>query len=452
MTTTKDDLNTLISYMEMFTDHEVEFLLKIAVECKLINKDDGLDDFYKAFDSAIDDDQKAEIFRALANIAMGVERPKLAGEFLIRAGKSAKSDDIRTKVGIEIANYHTGLKQYSKATDAIDDAMKGAETKELKAGVLGAKAALNYTRGDYEGAISLFDKAAIIYKNKKANKEISEVHQAVGDAYFEMGNIESALASYREAYRFAQKTKGEISLYDLSFKLGELNMLSNKITPAITYFEDCLKDKTDPLLTIRSLRNLASCYAIIGGDVEAGKLFEESISHAVSLADDSETALSRDIYTKHLVSIGKYEEAKVLLDKNFQLRMKLRSENGEEQSGSWEFAQMVYKVYSTLMEKQVDEKDLTEVEEQSDKLILSGKIVAEVRRLIEMMHHVIDRPKNIASDYENLSLKEAIKVFKKEFLTEKLALNNWDKNKVADELGVTLSNLYHHLETLGMNK
>ncbi|MCH7618368.1 MAG: hypothetical protein IH880_01185, partial [Candidatus Marinimicrobia bacterium] len=77
---------------------------------------------------------------------------------------------------------------------------------------------------------------------------------------------------------------------------------------------------------------------------------------------------------------------------------------------------------------------------------------AEVRRLIEMMHHVIDRPKNIASDYENLSLKEAIKVFKKEFLTERLAINNWNKNKVADELGVTLSNLYHHLETLGMNK
>ena len=438
--------------MEMLTDHEVEFLLKTAVECKLINKDDGLGEFYKALDSSIDDDQKAEIFRALANIAMGVEGPKLSGEFLIRAGKSAKSADIRTKVGIEVANYHTGLKQYSKATDAIDDAMKGAETKVLKAGVLGAKAALNYTRGDYEGAISLLDKAATIYKNKKANKEISEIHQAVGDAYFEMGNIESALASYREAYRFAQKTKGELSLSELSFKLGELNMLSNKITPAITYFEDCLKDKSDPLLTIRSLRNLALCYAIIGGDDEAGKLFEESISHSISLADDRETALSRDTYTKHLVSIGKYEEAKVLLDKNFQLRMELPSEQGEEPEGSWEFAQMVYKVYSTLMEKQVDEEAPAKSDEQNDKLILSGKIVAEVRRLIEMMHHVIDRPKNIASDYENLSLKEAIKVFKKEFLTERLALNNWDKNKVADELGVTLSNLYHHLETLGMNK
>ena len=452
MTTTKEDLKTLISYMEMLTDHEVEFLLKTAVECKLINKDDGLEEFYKAFDSSIDDDQKAEIFRALANIAMGVEGPKLAGEFLIRAGKSAKSANIRTKVGIELANYHTGLKQYSKAIETIDDAMKGADTRVLKAGVLGAKATINYNRGDYEGAISLFDKAATIYKSKKANKEISEIHQAVGDAYFEMRDVDSALASYREAYRFAQKTKGELSLSDLSFKLGELNMLSNKITPAITYFEDCLKDKSDPLLTIRSLRNLALCYAIIGGDDEAEKLFEESVSHAISLADDRETALSRDIYTKHLISIGKYDEAKVLLDKNYQLRMELLSEQGEEQTGGWEFAQMVYKVYSTLMEKQVDEEDRTRVDEQSDKVVLSGEIAAEVRRLIEMMHHVIDRPKNIASDYENLSLKEAIKVFKKEFLTERLAINNWNKNKVADELGVTLSNLYHHLETLGMNK
>ena len=438
--------------MEMLTDHEVEFLLKTAVECKLINKDDGLEEFYKAFDSSINDDQKAEIFRALANIAMGVEGPKLAGEFLIRAGKSAKSANIRTKVSIELANYHTGLKQYSKATETIDDAMKGADTKVLKAGVLGAKATINYNRGDYEGAISLFDKAATIYKSKKANKEISEIHQAVGDAYFEMRDVDSALASYREAYRFAQKTKGELSLSDLSFKLGELNMLSNKITPAITYFEDCLKDKSDPLLTIRSLRNLALCYAIIGGDDEAEKLFEESVSHAVSLADDRETALSRDIYTKHLISIGKYDEAKVLLDKNYQLRMESHSEQGEEQTGGWEFAQMVYKVYSTLMEKRVDEEDRTKVVEQSDKVVLSGEIAAEVRRLIEMMHHVIDRPKNIASDYENLSLKEAIKVFKKEFLTERLAINNWNKNKVADELGVTLSNLYHHLETLGMNK
>jgi len=69
-----------------------------------------------------------------------------------------------------------------------------------------------------------------------------------------------------------------------------------------------------------------------------------------------------------------------------------------------------------------------------------------------MMHHVMDRPRNIANDYENLTLKEAVRVFKKEFLTERLANNNWDKNKLADELEVTLSNLYHHLETLGMNK
>ena len=170
------------------------------------------------------------------------------------------------------------------------------------------------------------------------------------------------------------------------------------------------------------------------------------------MSDDAEIALSRDDYSTHLFSSGKYEEAKELAEKNYYLRSEYFSEKGKELPGSWNYAQLVYKIYSRQEENSETERGSDALEEKTDKALLTGEIVSEVRRLIEMMHHVMDRPKNIAHDYENLSLKEAVRLFKKEFLTEKLALNNWDKNKVADDLGVTLSNLYHHLESLGMNK
>ena len=83
MTTTPDIMKDIKSYTEILNDYELEFLLRTAVECKMIRKDDGLPEFIEAFEKAPDDDQKAEILKALGNIAMGVDGPLLAGEFLM---------------------------------------------------------------------------------------------------------------------------------------------------------------------------------------------------------------------------------------------------------------------------------------------------------------------------------------------------------------------------------
>ena len=452
MTTTPDILDDIKSYTEILNDYELEFLLSTAVECKMIRKDDGLAEFIEAFEKTPDDDKKAEILKALGNIAMGVDGPQLAGEFLMKAYSSSKSDKVKTKVKTALANYHLSLSQYNKASEAIDRAMVTAIDDFQNAGTLSAKGRLNQRKGDYEGAIALYGRAVSLYWKKEAHREVSEIHSSIGDAYLASNDIESALNSYREALRFAQKTKGKIPLAPLFFRLGELNLITNKIIPAITYFEDCLKDKSFPLLRIKSLRKLAICYSSIGGEKEANELFEAAISQAMSLMDDPETALGRDEYSTHLFSNGKIKEAKELIEKNYHLRTDHFSEKGKELPGSWNYAQLVYKIYSQQEEYSENEKGSGTLNEKTDKALLTGEIVSEVRRLIEMMHHVMDRPKNIAHDYENLSLKEAVRLFKKEFLTEKLALNNWDKNKVADDLGVTLSNLYHHLESLGMNK
>jgi len=452
LTTTPDIMDDIKSYTEILNDYELEFLLRTAVECKMIRKDDGLAEFIEAFEKTPDDDQKAEILKALGNIAMGVDGPQLAGEFLMKAYSAAKSDKMKTKVNTAIANYHTSLSQYNKASEAIDKAMRTASDDLQKADTLNAKGTLNIRRGDYKGAIALYGKAVSLYWKNEAHREISEIHSSIGDAYLGTNDIESSLDSYREALRFAQKTKGKIQLAPLFFRLGELNLTTNKITPAITYFEDCLKDKSDPLLTVKSLRKLAQCYSIIGGEKEANKLFEAAISQAMSLPDDSETALSRDEYSMHLISTGKIEEAEELVEKNYHLRSEYYTEKGEELPGSWNYAELLYNIYFQQRDNAETEKESGSLEEKADNALLTGEIVSEVRRLIDMMHHVMDRPKNMARDYENLTLKEAVRLFKKEFLTEKLALNNWDKNKVADDLGMTLSNLYHHLESLGMNK
>ena len=440
------------SYTELLNDYELEFLLSTAIECKMIQKDEGLPEFIEAFEKTQDDDQKAEILKALGNIAMGVDGPHLAGEFLMKAYSSAKSDKVKTNVSTALAHYYTSLSQYNKASEAIENAMTTASDHLQNADTLSAKGKLNQRKGDYKGAIALYGKAVSLYLESEAHSEISEIHASIGDAYLGTDDIEAALDSYREALRFAQKTKGKIPLTPLFFRLGELNLRTNKITPAITYFEDCLKDKSDPLLTVKSLCKLAQCYSIIGGEKEANNLFEAAISQAISLSDDSEIALSRDEYSAHLISTGKFKEAKELLEKNYLLRTEYYSEQGRELPGSWEFAGLVYNIYSQQEQNTGTEKGSVSLAQNADKALLTGEIVSEVRRLIEMMHHVMDRPKNIAHDYENLTLKEAVRLFKKEFLTEKLALNNWDKNKVADDLGVTLSNLYHHLESLGMNK
>ena len=452
MTTTPDIMEDIKSYTEILSDFELEFLLRTAAECKMIRKDDGLAEFIEAFEKTPDDDQKAEILKALGNIAMGVDDPLLAGEFLMKAYSISKSDKVKTKVNTALANYHISLSQYNKASEAIDGAMTTATDDFQSADTLSAKGTLNQRKGDYKGAIALYGKAVSLYWKDEAHKEISEIHSNIGDAYLATNEIDLALDSYREALRFAQKTKGKIPLDPLFFRLGELNLTTNKIIPAITYFEDCLKDKSFPLLRVKSLRKLAQCYSIIGGEKDANNLYEEAISLATSLSDDSEIALSRDEFSAHLISSGKIKEAKELVEKNYHLRSEYFSGKGKELPGAWNYAELLYKIYSHQEIKSEPEKGSNALDETTDKALLTGEIVSEVRKLIEMMHHVMDRPKNIALDYENLSLKEAVRLFKKEFLTEKLAINNWDKNKVADDLGVTLSNLYHHLESLGMNK
>ena len=451
MTTTEIDINKIVSYTEVLTDYELNILLNVARECNIITKDGGLEEFYEALEKSTDEDQKAEIFRALANIVLGVEGPSLAGEFLMTARNLAKSSEVKTKVHINIANYRIALQQHSKAEESIDAATNTVKIPSQKADILNSKALLNFGKGDYEGAISLLNMAATIYKKGEEHEKYAEIHTAIGNTYTDMGDIESALNSYREALRFAQKTKGKLPLTNLFFNLGELNLNLNRITPAITYFEDCLKERTDPVLTIKSLRNLAQCYSLIGGDEEAEKLYSEAIVLSKNLSDEQETATSLEDYAGFLLKIGKIEESKSMLDDGFGLRSEYFGRTKKELDGSWRFAQLHYEVYSKLNKNAIEVKE-SETEEGAERALLSGEIVSEVRKLIEMMHHVMNRPRNIANDYENLTLKEAVRVFKKEFLTERLANNNWDKNKLADELGVTLSNLYHHLETLGMNK
>ncbi|MCH8305506.1 MAG: tetratricopeptide repeat protein [Candidatus Marinimicrobia bacterium] len=451
MTTTDNDINKIISYTEVLTDYELNILLNAARECSIIKKDGGLEEFYEALDKSTDDDQKAEIFQVLANIVLGVEGPSLAGEFLMTARNFAKSSEVKTKINTYIANYRIALQQYSKAEESIDAATNTVEIPFQKAEILNSKALLNFGKGDYEGAISLLNMAATIYKKGEEHEKHAEIHTTIGNAYRDMGENESALNSYREALRFAQKTKGKLPLSNLFFNLGELNLKLNLITPSITYFEDCLKDRTDPVLTIKSLRNLAQCYSVIGGDEEAEKLYSESLALSRSLPDEQETATSLEEYAEFLLKTGQIEESKSMLEDDFDLRSEYIGRTKQELDGSWRFAQLYHELNSKLNEDTVDLKETAAVDD-SERALLSGEIVSEVRELIEMMHHVMDRPRNIAHDYENLTLKEAVRVFKKEFLTERLANNNWDKNKLADELGVTLSNLYHHLETLGMNK
>lgn len=451
MTTTDSDINKIISYTEVLTDYELNILLNAARECSIIKKDGGLEEFYEALDKSTDDDQKAEIFQVLANIVLGVEGPSLAGEFLMTARNFAKSSEVKTKINTYIANYRIALQQYSKAEESIDAATNTVEIPFQKAEILNSKALLNFGKGDYEGAISLLNMAATIYKKGEEHEKHAEIHTTIGNAYRDMGENESALNSYREALRFAQKTKGKLPLSNLFFNLGELNLKLNLITPSITYFEDCLKDRTDPVLTIKSLRNLAQCYSVIGGDEEAEKLYSESLALSRSLPDEQETATSLEEYAEFLLKTGQIEESKSMLEDDFDLRSEYIGRTKQELDGSWRFAQLYHELNSKLNEDTVDQKETATVD-NAERALLSGEIVSEVRELIEMMHHVMDRPRNIAHDYENLTLKEAVRVFKKEFLTERLANNNWDKNKLADELGVTLSNLYHHLETLGMNK
>ena len=451
MTTTDNDINKIISYTEVLTDYELNILLNAARECSIIKKDGGLEEFYEALDKSTDDDQKAEIFQVLANIVLGVEGPSLAGEFLMTARNFAKSSEVKTKINTYIANYRIALQQYSKAEESIDAATNTVEIPFQKAEILNSKALLNFGKGDYEGAISLLNMAATIYKKGEEHEKHAEIHTTIGNAYRDMGENESALNSYREALRFAQKTKGKLPLSNLFFNLGELNLKLNLITPSITYFEDCLKDRTDPVLTIKSLRNLAQCYSVIGGDEEAEKLYSESLALSRSLPDEQETATSLEEYAEFLLKTGQIEESKSMLEDDFDLRSEYIGRTKQELDGSWRFAQLYHELNSKLNEDTVDQKETATVD-NAERALLSGEIVSEVRELIEMMHHVMDRPRNIAHDYENLTLKEAVRVFKKEFLTERLANNNWDKNKLADELGVTLSNLYHHLETLGMNK
>ena len=451
MTTTDSDINKIISYTEVLTDYELNILLNAARECSIIKKDGGLEEFYEALDKSTDDDQKAEIFQVLANIVLGVEGPSLAGEFLMTARNFAKSSEVKTKINTYIANYRIALQQYSKAEESIDAATNTVEIPFQKAEILNSKALLNFGKGDYEGAISLLNMAAKIYRKGEEHEKHAEIHTTIGNAYRDMGENESALNSYREALRFAQKTKGKLPLSNLFFNLGELNLKLNLITPSITYFEDCLKDRTDPVLTIKSLRNLAQCYSVIGGDEEAEKLYSESLALSRSLPDEQETATSLEEYAEFLLKTGQIEESKSMLEDDFDLRSEYIGRTKQELDGSWRFAQLYHELNSKLNEDTVDQKETATVD-NAERALLSGEIVSEVRELIEMMHHVMDRPRNIAHDYENLTLKEAVRVFKKEFLTERLANNNWDKNKLADELGVTLSNLYHHLETLGMNK
>ena len=451
MTTTENDINKIISYTEVLTDYELNILLNAARECNIITKDGDLEEFYEALEKSNDDDQKAEIFQVLANIVLGVEGPSLAGEFLMTARNFAKSSELKTKIHTNIANYRIALQQYSKAEESIDAATNTVEIPSQKADILNSKALLNFGKGDYEGAISLLNMAATIYKRGEEHEKHAEIHTTIGKAYRDMGDNESALNSYREALRFAQKTKGKLPLSDLFFNLGELNLNLNRITPSITYFEDCLKDRTDPVLTIKSLRNLAQCYSHIGGDEEAEKLYSESLALSRNLSDAQETATSLEEYAGFLLKTGKIEESKSMLDDDFGLRLEYVGRTNKELDGSWRFAELYYELNSKMNKSAIDLKESV-TDDNAERALLSGKIVSEVRELIEMMHHVMDRPRNIAHDYENLTLKEAVRVFKKEFLTERLANNNWDKNKLADELGVTLSNLYHHLETLGMNK
>ena len=136
MTTTKIDIKKIVSYTEVLTDYELNILLNVARECNIITKEGGLEEFYEALEKSTDEEQKAEIFRALGNIVLGVEGPSLAGEFLMTARNLAKSSEVKTKVHIDIANYRIALQQYSKAEESIDAATNTVKIPSQKADIL----------------------------------------------------------------------------------------------------------------------------------------------------------------------------------------------------------------------------------------------------------------------------------------------------------------------------
>ena len=53
-------------------------------------------------------------------------------------------------------------------------------------------------------------------------------------------------------------------------------------------------------------------------------------------------------------------------------------------------------------------------------------------------------------DYSSQSLKDAVHMFEKRYIEQKLKHHNGDKDKVAKDLGLSLSTLYRKFEELGI--
>lgn len=202
---------------------------------------------------------------------------------------------------------------------------------------------LNYGRflqimGESIKALDYLNKAEIIYRTNFGNDYagLAPIYFNIGSIYIVLGEFNQSLTYHERAfelYKREAKVAGNI-ITDLYQNLGIIHEKFGNLVKAIEYYEMCQDEEVAVDSRIKSMRNSARCYTVLGDFKKAESNLREAVklSEALYGTDSFQSAGSYSAFGSYNAEIKNYEKAIDLLNKALKIYKDIFGIKNEEVS------------------------------------------------------------------------------------------------------------------------
>lgn len=170
-------------------------------------------------------------------------------------------------------------------------------------------------------ALEYFDNAESIFVNN-----FDPYHSSLGVIMLNKANIYNRLGDYEKAFQYNSRA---IAILQQNLNPSHPNVLSaflnfglyyekkEDFKEAIEYYQKSLNTGRETPSNIKTYRNMANLYSLIGDNVQAEVFFNKAIRSSTEIfsTEHPETALSLSSYARFLTSTGKYDKAHEFLSR-----------------------------------------------------------------------------------------------------------------------------------------
>ena len=221
---------------------KINLINKIAIQYKIINSEKGILYANKAIKLSKYINWKdglANSYMSLGINNINLARLDSAQNNFNEALKHAESKNIKAQVQIELASVFTSKSDYVKAFEYCTKALTISSNTKNELGIANAYSGFGkiyYYTNETQKAIAYFNKALII--NTKLNNKVAICKnlEGIGLSYYDIFEPDKAIFYFNKSMVIAKQTDNKESLTFLYYSLGKVALDQNKVKEALNYF------------------------------------------------------------------------------------------------------------------------------------------------------------------------------------------------------------------------